>query len=172
MGRWSYYDTDEERLPEGMRRIGYDADTQTYTFSDAEGAVWESAPGNQYGQLHRVSPPYGDDANNAGEPLHPTSNDITSKEPSWRHEMMPLLNWFLLVGLFLLLVFWFISSAARGVDLTVCSKHSSLYKIHSGDSCWAIAEGHGVPLEALLQENSGIDCDKLSVGSTICIPRV
>ena len=55
MGRWSYLDTDEARLPDGMKRVGYDADTQTYTFLDtADGTYWESAPGCVYGKLFRV----------------------------------------------------------------------------------------------------------------------
>ena len=55
MGRWAYLDSDEERLPEGMRRIGYDADTQTYTYEDSRGVRWEGAPGARYGRLHRVN---------------------------------------------------------------------------------------------------------------------
>lgn len=55
MGRWSHLDTDEERLPEGMTRVGYDADTQIYTYRDSDGSHWEGAPGSQYGKLHRVS---------------------------------------------------------------------------------------------------------------------
>ncbi|KAL2128354.1 hypothetical protein VTI74DRAFT_9295 [Chaetomium olivicolor] len=54
MGRWSHLDTDEERLPEGMTRVGYDADTQVYTYRDSDGSYWEGAPGCQYGKLHRV----------------------------------------------------------------------------------------------------------------------
>ncbi|KAI0377132.1 hypothetical protein F5Y04DRAFT_191714 [Hypomontagnella monticulosa] len=57
MGRWSYLDEDDYRLPEGMTRIGYDADDQTYTFRDTDGSIWESAPGNRYGQLSRISGP-------------------------------------------------------------------------------------------------------------------
>lgn len=38
-----------------MSRIGYDADTQTYTFRDqTDGSVWESEPGNRFGTLHRA----------------------------------------------------------------------------------------------------------------------
>ncbi|KAI4868754.1 carbohydrate-binding module family 50 protein [Hypoxylon rubiginosum] len=172
MSRWSQYDTDDERLPDGMQRIGYDADTQTYTFRDTDGSIWESAPGNQYGQLHRVSstlPRYGDDAHDATEPPHEASDDPPT---SWRHDMMPLLNWFLLVGLFLLFIFWFISGTPKRVSPTTCPDHSSPYKIKSGDSCWAIAEEHGVTPESLLQHNQGLDCDKLPVGGTVCIPGV
>ncbi|KAK3302592.1 uncharacterized protein B0T15DRAFT_543323 [Chaetomium strumarium] len=54
MGRWSHLDTDEERLPEGMTRVAYDADTQIYTYRDSDGSYWEGAPGVRYGKLHRV----------------------------------------------------------------------------------------------------------------------
>lgn len=54
MSRWSYYDTDEERLPEGFQRIGYDADSQTYTFRDTrDGSLWEGPVGVEYGELRR-----------------------------------------------------------------------------------------------------------------------
>ncbi|KAI1396756.1 carbohydrate-binding module family 50 protein [Hypoxylon fuscum] len=175
MSRWSQYDTDEERLPEGMQRIGYDADTQTYTFRDADGSIWESAPGNRYGQLHRVTttlPSYGDDARDARDATQPLHTISDEPPASWRHEMRPLLNWFLLVGLFLIFVFWFISGATKRVDPITCRDHSSPYKIKSGDTCWAIAEVHNVPLETLLHENQGLDCDGLDIGGTVCIPRV
>ncbi|KAI0882044.1 carbohydrate-binding module family 50 protein [Annulohypoxylon maeteangense] len=170
MGRWSQYDTDEERLPEGMERIGYDADTQTYTFRDSDGGIWESAPGNRYGQLHRVNttfPPYGDDTHDATEPLHEATENT-----SWRHEMGPLLNWFLLVGLFLLFIFWFISRTTERVAPITCGDHSSPYQIKSGDTCWAIAEEHHLSLDSIMHENQGLDCDRLAPGGTLCIPRV
>ena len=55
MGRWSHYDTDSERLPAGMERVGYDADTQIYTYRDIDGATWEGASGARYGLLNKVS---------------------------------------------------------------------------------------------------------------------
>ncbi|KAI1497737.1 hypothetical protein F5X99DRAFT_355924 [Biscogniauxia marginata] len=174
MGRWSQYDTDEERLPEGMQRIGYDADSQTYTFRDADGGIWESAPGNHYGQLRRVSTtlgPYEDDEDST-DPYPSAPTDI-KPQASWRQEMTPLLNWFLLVGLFLLLVFWFISRQhGRGSEITTCGDQSSLYTIKSGDTCWGIAEDKSVSLDALLHENEGLDCDKLEIGGKICVPKV
>ena len=33
--------------------MGYDADTQTYTYRDADGSLWETAEGQEYGTLHR-----------------------------------------------------------------------------------------------------------------------
>lgn len=36
-----------------MQRVGYDADTQTYTYEDANGCNWEGAAGDRYGTLRR-----------------------------------------------------------------------------------------------------------------------
>lgn len=36
-----------------MERVGYDADTQTYTYQDTDGSYWEGAPGARYGNLTR-----------------------------------------------------------------------------------------------------------------------
>jgi len=37
-----------------MVRVGYDADTQTYTYRDLNGTYWTGAPGARYGELHRI----------------------------------------------------------------------------------------------------------------------
>jgi hypothetical protein len=42
---------DSYRLPEGMTRIGYDADTQRYTFLDTSGEIYVGAPGEHYGVM-------------------------------------------------------------------------------------------------------------------------
>lgn len=47
-------DSDEDRLPEGMRRVGYDADTQRYTFVDEDGKYYEGPEGARYGVLRPV----------------------------------------------------------------------------------------------------------------------
>lgn len=57
MGRWAYLDSDEERLPEGMTRVGYDADEGVYTYRDANGSRWQGVPGSQYGPMFRVKEP-------------------------------------------------------------------------------------------------------------------
>lgn len=52
--RW--LDHDEDRLPEGMTRVGYDADEQRYTFKDAQG-LWLGEEGHEYGgQLTYIGP--------------------------------------------------------------------------------------------------------------------
>ncbi|KAJ5042980.1 uncharacterized protein L3040_004369 [Drepanopeziza brunnea f. sp. 'multigermtubi'] len=50
--RWSEQDSDEARLPAGMRRVGYDADTQIYSYEDSDGSYWKGEPGSRYGTLH------------------------------------------------------------------------------------------------------------------------
>lgn len=44
---------DDYRLPEGMKRVGYDADTQTYIFKDSAGSLWIGAEGAEFGELKR-----------------------------------------------------------------------------------------------------------------------
>ncbi|KAI2642843.1 carbohydrate-binding module family 50 protein [Xylaria nigripes] len=177
MPRWSEYDTDEERLPEGMKRIGYDADTETYTFRDADGSIWESAPGNRYGQLRRVAgappPSYGeDDESSPTQPLNYDGADRAGRRASWRQEMRPLLNWFLLVGVFLLALIWFLIGGSKRDTGAVrsCSENTTPYTIRAGDTCWAITDANSVSLDDLLGSNEGLDCDKLAVGEVICVP--
>ncbi|EKG17893.1 hypothetical protein MPH_04842 [Macrophomina phaseolina MS6] len=52
--RWSSYDTDSYRLPAGMVRSGYDADSQTYFFRDSSGQEYKSASGSEYGRLEKA----------------------------------------------------------------------------------------------------------------------
>lgn len=42
---------DDYRLPEGMKRTGYDADTGRYYFTDQDGSVWEGAQGAQFSEM-------------------------------------------------------------------------------------------------------------------------
>ncbi|CAJ0545131.1 Ff.00g086040.m01.CDS01 [Fusarium sp. VM40] len=56
MTSWSRYDTAEERLPDGMISVAYDADTEIYTYCDSDGGMWESPRGCRYGHLARVCP--------------------------------------------------------------------------------------------------------------------
>ncbi|EGO04185.1 hypothetical protein SERLA73DRAFT_173621 [Serpula lacrymans var. lacrymans S7.3] len=55
--RWTQYTEDSCRLPEGVTRIAYDADSGRYTFRDRSGQLYESAPHAEYGELTPVSSP-------------------------------------------------------------------------------------------------------------------
>jgi hypothetical protein len=165
MSRFSYYDTDEERLPEGMTRVGYDADTQVYTYKDEHGDYWEGAPGSRYGRMTRVGA--------APEPLDDfeLQAHLAESKKSWRHELMPLLNFFLLCGLFLVAVFWYLGYTSHSQPAISCADGSSPYKIQIGDTCWKISEEHHLSVEKLKQGNPGIDCDKLPIGGIVCVPE-
>ncbi|KIP10550.1 hypothetical protein PHLGIDRAFT_28382 [Phlebiopsis gigantea 11061_1 CR5-6] len=52
MGRWT---DDDACVPSGMQRIGYDSDTQRYTFRDSDGCIYEG--GTSGGDLVLVSRP-------------------------------------------------------------------------------------------------------------------
>lgn len=51
MGQWTQFDEDAARLPEGMKRTGYDADTARYRFCDREGNTYLGPPHEDYGSL-------------------------------------------------------------------------------------------------------------------------
>ncbi|KAG5634658.1 hypothetical protein H0H81_001240 [Sphagnurus paluster] len=55
MGRWTQYEEDSYIMPEGIKRIAYDADTRVYTFRDENGKLYQGAPGAEGGLLTPVS---------------------------------------------------------------------------------------------------------------------
>ena len=53
---------DDCRLPEGMKRVGYDADSGKYLFRDKDGCLWEGQEGARFGEMTRgthVFKPFG-----------------------------------------------------------------------------------------------------------------
>ena len=40
-------------MPEGMKRIGYDADSGRYYFRDSDGTLWRGAEGVEIGEMTR-----------------------------------------------------------------------------------------------------------------------
>ena len=44
---------DDYRLPEGMKRVGYDADSSRYIFRDKDGYLWEGQEGAHFGEMTR-----------------------------------------------------------------------------------------------------------------------
>lgn len=55
--KWTAKDEDPARLPEGMKRVGYDADTSRYTFKDRKGTLYVGESGSEYGHLKPVEDP-------------------------------------------------------------------------------------------------------------------
>jgi len=193
--RWSELDTDAEHLPHGVECIGYDADTQVYTFRDTDGSLWEGAPGCRYGAMHQVSGP----STTAARPLSPLScheedeeETIGSSGPflgrhkrsssdkiSWRSEMMPLLNFFLLVAVALLVLMYVLGRAGSGKEIQradgsnstarECTQGMEKYVVKLGDTCWAVAQDRGIEVADLVRGNEALDCDKLAVGEVLCL---
>ncbi|TDZ17945.1 hypothetical protein C8034_v010162 [Colletotrichum sidae] len=173
MSRFSRYDTDEERLPEGMQRVGYDADSQVYTYQDADGSYWEGAPGNQYGQLTQVSAGGRETRNGRRPVMDPAATHMMweTERKNWRQGWQPLLNFFLIIGLFLLLLTWWLYRTPTE-ELPQCGEQAVPYKISKGDTCWGIAEEHKMSVEDIVKANEMLNCDKLRIGMSICLPSV
>ncbi|PBK85339.1 hypothetical protein ARMGADRAFT_1036388 [Armillaria gallica] len=55
MPHWLQHAEDSFCLPEGFKRIGYDADTMCYTFIDKHGKLYQSGPGEEYDRLEAFS---------------------------------------------------------------------------------------------------------------------
>ena len=89
---------------------------------------------------------------------------------SWRM-MMPFL---LLVCLVPVLVFrvlpWLGGAGAKAVD---CGEGAMEVTVNAGDTCWNIAQEHGMGLDELRELNEersvGLDCEKLGIGKSICV---
>ncbi|KAJ6516482.1 hypothetical protein C8R45DRAFT_960250 [Mycena sanguinolenta] len=54
MGRWTEHEEDSSRLPEGIRRIGYDDQTARYRFCDVDGNIYVGPAHEEYGKLTPV----------------------------------------------------------------------------------------------------------------------
>lgn len=210
------YDTDDERLPDGMVRVGYDADTQIYTFRDTDGSLWEGPPGCQYGHMTKVADApkptttavatpmspldveAGDADADAAHEAPPSYDESEAAMPflnhnayaqraqqggdgrwdgdvmarHWRAELMPLLNFFMILALVLVGLFWFLGWMTTSKTLSKCGPGSHAHQIQRGESCWSIAEMHHIDLDQLTAVNEGVDCGLLKIGGTICVPAM
>lgn len=203
------YDDDEDRLPEGMARVGYDADTQVYTFRDTDGSLWEGPPGCEYGHLTKVAnapkspshssdvdveagdgsthdqPPPSYDESEAAMPfLNHTAYNSSDRwtggggssryimAKHWRAELMPLLNFFMILALFLAGLFWFLGWMTSSAHSLSCGSGAHAHQIQKGETCWGIAQMHEIDVDKLREANGGLNCDLLRVGAAICVPAM
>jgi hypothetical protein len=74
-----------------MQRIGYDADSQRYTFRDQDGSLWESAPGSRYGELRPVG-------------YQPTEADVEATNLAIEEDQQSALRMMLPFGILIFLV--------------------------------------------------------------------
>ncbi|KAF2742798.1 carbohydrate-binding module family 50 protein [Sporormia fimetaria CBS 119925] len=156
---------EEQRLPEHFKRTGYDADTQTYTFEDTStGQLYESEPGNRYGELR----PMGQPRDSAEIDAH----NIQLRRGN-RDAMRMLLPFALLAVVFLLVLFRFLYGGSGSDERRVhCGKGLHELRVVKGQTCWEIAQSYGLSISELLalKGNGNIDCDNLPVGQSVCVP--
>ncbi|KAJ7083307.1 hypothetical protein B0H15DRAFT_850542, partial [Mycena belliarum] len=187
MGRWTQYDEDSTRLPEGMERIGYDSDTGRYYFRDQAGAVWEGAEGAEFSEMTRVSSgagpasasyPQDEDIEAAprrADGYQPLATD-TNARPTFRvtsniSAYRTLFPFFLLIGVVLLLIWRLILSPGLSPSKPICPAGATSSLIEPGDTCWEISRTHGCSLEELKKLNPSLKCDALMPGMTVCLPE-
>ena len=179
MGRWTQYDEDEYRLPEGMKRIGYDADSGRYFFRDRSGAIWQGAEGAEFSEMTKVSGPThnanDDDVEAAPSPARPDGYQPLNHDPQTYTITSPyktLFPFFLMIAVVLLFIWRLIvSPIVLGPEPDSCSaKGMKTYWVHPGDTCWEIARAQGCSLDQLKDANKSIDCKLLMPGTTMCLP--
>jgi hypothetical protein len=162
--RYSRLDSDSERLPENMTRIGYDAATSRYQYQDTtDGSYWEGPPGSEYGVLRPVGwvDPRSDDERQEGDKILAELD-----RESWRY-MFP---WFLLCGVFLLGVWWVVGGRGFWSKEVHCIGGLERVQIRNGDTCWKIAGETAEGMERLRRVNEWLNCERLGVGDYVCVP--
>ncbi|KAF9258270.1 hypothetical protein L218DRAFT_740495 [Marasmius fiardii PR-910] len=202
MGRWTQYDEDSYRLPEGFKRVGYDSDRQVYTFEDtSNGSIWEGREGEEFGEMKKVS-------SGSGRSRLQENDDVEYEAASGRsdgYERLPsnanqatdsvrtgpyrtLFPFFLIIAVVLLLVWRTVIAPnwtpSQSEPSCANPEQTYVHTIQNGDTCWNICEkswcrngvcsegGVQKCLEALKEENKeGLDCNRLVVGSGICVPQ-
>ena len=185
MTRWSDMDTvmhppccalthmltisqDRERLPGGFRPIGYDADTQTYSYSGPDGRTYESEPGNRYGELWPIGVPR--------PPRDPA--EIEEMKRNNREALRMMLPFALFLLVFMFMLFKLINRGGGDMkdgspQVRECAEGYEHIQVHKGDTCWAVAEKYKVDVEELLgfEGNDEVDCDRLRIGQALCVPE-
>ncbi|KAF8808206.1 hypothetical protein BYT27DRAFT_7211772 [Phlegmacium glaucopus] len=182
MGRWTQYDEDDYRLPEGMKRIGYDSDTTRYYFRDQDGSVWQGAEGAEYGEMTRVL----DDDENRGDDVEAYASPRTQSRgyqplstdpsrPMADHSTIhmsyrKLFPFFLIIAVVLLLVWRLVVSPGLSIPTKKCPEGTSSYWAQPGDNCWELSRKNGWSLEKFKEINSNVVCDPLMPGTSMCLP--
>jgi len=149
---------DDRRLPEGMKRVGYDADSGKYLFRDKDGSLWEGQEGARFGEMTRVSDSRTathnsdeDDMENGSvrasgyAPVSGSADGTAYPRYSTGSPYRVMFPFFLIIIVVLLLV-WrvVVSPGLVPVKYPMCPEGSSRVTIVAGDTCWRIAEAPGV----------------------------
>ncbi|KIJ12831.1 carbohydrate-binding module family 50 protein [Paxillus involutus ATCC 200175] len=183
MGRWTQYDEDDYRLPEGMKRVGYDSDTGRYYFRDREGLLYKGPEGSEFGELTQVSElPTSvaaevDDDNDDLEAA-PTRGSgyqpLAVDENGSRHVLRggpyrTLFPFFLTIAVFLLLIWRLVLLPTRTAPAP-CPSTTIPYLVQPGSTCWDIARRHNSTLDRFVIVNPKVTCSNLQPGYRVCVP--
>ncbi|RPD53613.1 hypothetical protein L226DRAFT_504721 [Lentinus tigrinus ALCF2SS1-7] len=189
MGRWTQYDEDSYRLPEGMKRVGYDSDTGKYYYRNSDGSLWEGAEGAQYGELNRVShapiaigvqeEPSDEEAEIGSRadgytPLPVDANGTVRHTGRSDSAYRMILPFFLMIAVVLLLVIRLVHSTTtpNPPEAILCPGSSEVYYVSRGDTCWDLAQAHGCSVDDILNVNRDLRCESLRPGEAVCLPKV
>lgn len=147
-----YQDDDEYRL-NGLERAGYDADTQTYTWRSTSGQLFQGSEGNYFGSVAPI-----------GQTPAEDRMTVIGRDSDKQY----LYPFFGLVFVFMVLIIFqpWTHWTARHID---CGLNATPRTIREGDTCYSIAQAAGISINDILKANKGLDCAKLSIGSTICV---
>ncbi|KIJ66544.1 carbohydrate-binding module family 50 protein [Hydnomerulius pinastri MD-312] len=185
MGRWTQYDEDDYRLPEGVKRVGYDSDTGRYYFRDREGLLYKGPEGSEFGELTQVTelpiaiaiPSEGDDDNDDLEAAPTRTNGyqpLAVDEHGSRYALRggayrTLFPFFLIIAVVLLLVWRLVLLPTRAAPVP-CPSTTIPYFVQPGDTCWDISRRHNSTLDKFLIVNPKVTCSNLLPGDRVCIP--
>lgn len=192
MGRWTQYDEDDYRLPEGMKRIGYDADSGRYYFRDSDGTLWKGAEGVEFGEMTRVNSLPASISVDDDDAEHRRSVDLEAS-PRTRnggYQLLPddhsrpmvqplrvnvgsyrtLFPFFLIIAVILLLIWRLILSPGLSTPTKKCPEGTSSYWVQPGDNCWEVARERGWTMDKFKEANPKVVCEPLMPGTSLCLP--
>jgi len=96
MDRWTQYDQDSYRLPQGLIRIGYDDQSQRHFFRDTNsGRIYQGEPRAEFGGVLTPTVPFDEESMVWGKPGRsttrnlPTNLDTTSPPPKSFSDILP-----------------------------------------------------------------------------------
>ncbi|KAF9479404.1 hypothetical protein BDN70DRAFT_691635 [Pholiota conissans] len=200
MGRWTQYDEDDYRLPEGMKRIGYDADSGRYYFRDTDGSLWKGPQGAEFGQMTRVNElPATVQAEVEHSERHGGHNDDLEASPRASRDGYQVLSesdrdehsrpmahqvhnhssyrslfpFFLIIAVCLLLVWRLLvqpSLSSPAITPKRCPEGTAAYWIQPGQSCWEVSRERGWSLAEFHEANPKVNCEPLLPGTSVCLP--